>query len=229
VRSSHEKEEEPMPLGKTLEITWYGQAMFSIAGAGTTVVVDPTPPETGYSYDPVDADIVLVTHTHFDHNFTAGVAGSPKVINASGKFDLGGIEVRGIDSFHDSAGGAERGNNVIYTWEQAGMRLAHFGDLGHMLKPEAVKRLLKLDVAMIPVGGVFTIDAEQATRLIRDLEPSIVLPMHYGTADGKVPVEPVDEFARRFSGGVRTVETRSAVVTPDEVPVSTQVWILPYK
>jgi L-ascorbate metabolism protein UlaG (beta-lactamase superfamily) len=218
-----------MPVGESLEMTWYGQAMFSIAGAGVTVVVDPTPPETGYSYDPVGADIVLITHTHFDHNFLGGVAGSPKVINASGRFQLGGLEVRGIDTFHDAAGGSERGNNIIYTWEQAGLRVAHFGDLGHMLKPDITKKLLRLDIAMVPVGGVFTIDAEQAARLVRDLEPSIVLPMHYGTDDGKVPVEPVDEFTRWFKGNVRTVGERSVVVTSSDLPPATEAWVLPYK
>jgi L-ascorbate metabolism protein UlaG (beta-lactamase superfamily) len=92
-----------------------------------------------------------------------------------------------------------------------------------------MKKVLKLDVAMVPVGGIFTIDAEQAVRLIRDLEARIVLPMHYGTPDCVVPLEPVDEFTRRFKGNVRLVTERPVEVTRDSVPPTTEVWVLPYK
>lgn len=218
-----------MGSGKSLKITWYGQAMFKISSAEGTVVVDPTPPQTGYEYEPMSADIVLVTHRHFDHFYLDGITGNPKFINASGKFDLGGLKVVAFDSFHDAKLGEERGRNVIYTWEQAGLRLGHFGDLGHMPEHDLMKKVLKLDVAMVPVGGIFTIDAEQAVRLIRDLEARIVLPMHYGTPDCVVPLEPVDEFTRRFKGNVRLVTERPVEVTRDSVPPTTEVWVLPYK
>ncbi|MHB8894561.1 MAG: MBL fold metallo-hydrolase [Candidatus Geothermincolia bacterium] len=218
-----------MTMSKSVEVAWYGQAMFSISSPGVTVVLDPTPPETGYSYEPLKADVVLVTHTHYDHNYLDGVTGNPKVINASGTFDLAGLKVQGFDTFHDSRRGAERGPNIVYTWEQSGVRLGHFGDLGHTPSHDVIKKLLRLDVAMIPVGGVFTIDAEQAVRLVHDLEPRIVLPMHFGTVDGVVPVEPVDEFVRRFQGTVHEVAGRPVEIASDSLPTETEVWVLPYK
>ena len=216
-------------MAQTLDITWYGQSMFAVACKDVTVVIDPTPPETGYSYDPVSADVVLMSHQHFDHAYLDGIAGNPKVINASGTFELGKLKVRGFDSFHDAARGKERGPNVIYTWEQEGFRIGHFGDLGDEPTHDVVKKLLKLDIAMVPVGGVFTIDAEQAVRLIRDLEPAIVLPMHYGTADGTVQLQPVDEFTRRFKGPVRQVASRPVEITRESIPTTGEVWVLPYR
>ena len=216
-------------MARTLDITWYGQSMFTVAGGDVTVVIDPTPPETGYSFDPVPGDVVLMTHQHFDHSYLDGIAGDPKVISASGTFDLGRLKVRGFDSFHDAARGAQRGGNIIYTWEQEGLRIGHFGDLGETPSHDVVKKLLKLDVAMVPVGGVFTIDAEQAVRLIRDLEPAVVLPMHYGTEDGTVQLEPLDEFTRRFKGQVRLIDSRPLEVTRESIPAAGEVWVLPYK
>jgi L-ascorbate metabolism protein UlaG (beta-lactamase superfamily) len=216
-------------MRETLEITWYGQSMFSITSRGVTIVLDPTAPETGYKYDPVQADVVLMTHQHFDHNYAAGVSGNPKIISASGSFDVGGIKVQGFDSFHDSKRGSERGPNVIYRWEQAGLELGHFGDLGDIPRHDVVKKLLKLDVAMLPVGGVFTIDAEQAVRFISDIEPCVAVPMHYGTADCAIPLDPVDEFTRRFKGTVREVAARPVEVSRDSIPADTEAWVLPYK
>jgi len=218
-----------MVAAKSLEIAWYGQAMFRVSSPDVTIVVDPTHPGTGYDYDPVEADIVLITHQHGDHNYLEGVTGNPKVINASGSLDLGPVKVLGYDTFHDSKRGEERGPNVIYAWEQAGLKLGHFGDLGHMPHHDIVKRLQRLDVAMLPVGGVYTIDGEQAVRVIRDLEPRIVLPMHYGTADCALPLEPVDEFTRRFKGTVREIGTRPLELSRESIPSSTEVWVLPYR
>jgi len=216
-------------MTQKLEITWFGQSMFAVASKDATVVIDPTPPQTGYSYDPVSADVVLMTHQHFDHGYLDGVAGDAKVIKASGTFELGKLKVRGFDSWHDAKRGEERGPNVIYTWEQEGFRIGHFGDLGDEPGHDVMKKLLRLDIAMMPVGGVFTIDGEQAVRLIRDLEPGIVLPMHYGTADGTVQLQPVEEFTRRFKGVVRDMGSRPIEVTRESIPRASEVWVLRYK
>jgi len=216
-------------MAETLDVTWYGQAMFSISSPGLTVVLDPTPPETGYSHDPFPADVVLMTHQHFDHSHVAGITGNPKVITASGSFDLGGLKVKGFDTFHDAKGGSERGPNIIYTWEQGGLAFGHFGDLGETPPAAVLKKLLKLDVAMIPVGGVFTIDGEQAVRLIRDIEPAIVFPMHYGTPACAIPLDPVDEFTRRFKGNVRRISARPVALTAASIPSATEVWVLPFE
>lgn len=212
-----------------LEITWYGHSMFAIAGGGVTVVVDPVPSEVGYRYEPVAADAVLVTHGHFDHSFLAGVTGSPRILNESGELDVGGVVVDGIDSFHDSRRGKERGTNLIFTWEQAGFRLAHLGDLGDFPETATLDRLRGLDIAMIPVGGIYTIDGEQAVRLAADLAPAIVIPMHYGTPACAIPLDPIDKFTSRFPGPVREVTGRPLVITREAMPSASEAWIVPYQ
>jgi len=218
-----------MAADGTLEITWYGQAMIKVSGQGKTVVIDPVPPHVGYHYDPVAADVVLVTHEHFDHNYTDGVTGSPKIITTGGSFEAAGLNIKGIDSFHDPVKGTERGPNVIYTWEQAGFKVAHFGDLGHELEPEAMREVEGLDVAMIPVGGVFTIDGPQAARLALDLAPAVVIPMHYLTPAIEIPLRPLKEFTQSFTGTVREIGDRPVVISRDSLPAATEVWVMPYQ
>ncbi len=218
-----------MAVDGSLRITWFGQAMFRVSGGGATVVLDPTPPETGYRYDPVSADVVLRSHDHYDHDYLRGVRGEPQVIRDSGAFEVRGLEVRGTDSFHDAKQGAERGRNVVFTWSQAGYRLGHLGDLGHMPDDDLAEALSRLDILMLPVGGVFTIDAAQAVDLVERLAPRVALPMHYGTPDCNIPVEPVDGFARLFKGAVREIAERPLVVTTGSLPAGPEVWVLPYK
>lgn len=218
-----------MATDDAIDITWYGQAMFTVSGGGVAVAIDPVPPDVGYPYDPVDADILLITHGHFDHNYVDGVKGSPRLISGSGAFAIDGLEVTGYESFHDESRGAARGPVVIYAWEQAGFKLAHFGDLGDRPAADVMKSLEGLDVAMIPVGGIFTIDGEQAARLVRDLSPAIVLPMHFGTPDCTIDLEPVESFTRRFDGTVRQIAERPVSITRESLPSSTEVWVLPYR
>jgi len=218
-----------MTENRALEIAWYGHAMFTISGGGITVACDPVPPEVGYTYDPAEADAVLISHEHFDHCYLAGIKGSPTVIRKAGSSRLDGIEVTGIATFHDAKGGAERGPNIIFTWEQAGFSLAHFGDLGLMPGPEILSGLSGLDIAMIPVGGVFTIDGGQAARFAQDLAPAIAIPMHYKTLACSLQIQELGAFTGSFSGPVREVEERPIVITRDALPSTTEVWVLPYQ
>lgn len=218
-----------MTPDESLEITWYGQSMFAISGGGMTIVLDPMPPEVGYRYEPIAADAVLVSHGHFDHSFLAGVTGDPRVFDTSGPLDLDGLVITGIDSFHDGSRGKERGSNVVFTWEQAGFHLAYLGDLGDPSDIAALDILRCLDVAMMPVGGIYTIDGEQAARLAAVLSPAVVIPMHYGTPDCVIPLDPIDGFESAFSGPVRAVAERPLVITRDSMPMATEAWIVPYR
>lgn len=218
-----------MAENQVLEITWYGQSMFTVSGAGTTVACDPVPPEVGYTYDPVQADVVLISHDHFDHSYLLGIKGSPKVVRTAGATGLDGIDVTGIATFHDAKGGKERGANVVFTWEQAGLRIAHFGDLGVLPGPDMLSVLSGLDVAMIPVGGVFTIDGAQAARFSEELAPLVAIPMHYKTPVLAIPLQEIEEFTSSFSGPVRQVAERPLAITRDALPSATEVWVLPYQ
>ena len=218
-----------MAENRILEITWYGQSMFTVSGAGTTVACDPVPPEVGYTYDPVEADVVLISHDHFDHGYLSGITGSPKVVRTAGATGLDGIEVSGIATFHDAKGGKERGPNVIFTWEQAGLKIAHFGDVGVLPGPEMLSALSGLDVAMIPVGGVFTIDGAQAARFSEELAPAVAIPMHYKTPVLSIPLQEIAGFTGSFSGPVRQMAERPLAITRDALPSATEVWVLPYQ
>jgi len=211
-----------------LEITWFGQAMFLISGGGLKIVCDPTSPQTGYKYNPVAADLVLISHDHFDHNYTKGIAGNPQIIDSSGTHSFESIQIEGISSFHDTKGGRERGPNIIYHWNQAGYDVAHLGDLGEHPSPEVVKKIEGLDVVMMPVGGVFTIDAGQAAKLASELSPKILIPMHYSTPSCTIPLEKIDEFIERAPFPVKRIEKRPVSITREAMPETSEIWVLPY-
>lgn len=216
-----------MDSGDRLEIEWYGQAMFKISGGGIALVCDPAGPATGYRYEHLSADIVIISHQHHDHNYLAGVKGTPRVLAESGTFTIEGLSITGIASFHDARMGAERGENVIFTWKQAGFSIGHLGDLGHHPDPDILARLKGLDVMMVPVGGVFTIDGSEAARLVSEAAPSIAIPMHYKTPDCKIPLEPVDGFRESFPGTVREIGKRPLTIGREDLPAGPEAWVLP--
>lgn len=181
-----------------MTIIWYGQACFKIEAQGKTLAVDPFSKELGLSPPRFKADILFVTHEHFDHNnrepFSEAIA-----IEGPGEYDLKGIAVRGIQSFHDAQGGMERGANTIYRIEAEDITLAHMGDFGQpQLTNEQREALGSIDILMIPVGSVYTIDAETAARITTALEPRIVIPMHYALPKLSVKLEPVESFLKEI-------------------------------
>jgi len=212
-----------------MTIKFLGHAAFLIASEdGVRIITDPYEPE-GYDgalrYGPItdEADIVTVSHDHADHNYVAGVPGNPVVVTESIK--LSGISFRTIDSYHDDAQGAERGINRIFCFEVDGIRICHLGDLGHLLSPEQVALIGKVDVLLIPVGGHFTIDAQAATRVIDQLQPSVVIPMHFKTPKVDFPIGPVDDFL----AGKQNVEDSGAsqiAVCADELPEVPRIIVL---
>jgi len=217
-----------MSEGEGIEILWYGQSMFTVSGGGLTVCIDPTPPETGYSYAPVSAEVVLQSHDHFDHSYLDGVTGAPAVIKTAGGHEGAGVLFEGFSAFHDDQGGAQRGANVIFTWEQAGLRLAHLGDLGETPAQDVAGRLSGADVLMIPVGGVFTIDGPHAARLIAELRPRVAIPMHYKTEPCVIPLNPLSDFTGVADVPVHEV-ARPLRLSDRVLPTRTEVWVVPYQ
>ncbi len=170
-------------------IKYYGHACFAVTSDGYTVVIDPY----GYNSVPglpalrLDAQKVLCTHAHEDHNNCAAVRIVP---SESSPFTY-----KTVKSFHDDEGGAKRGKNSIFVLEAEGLRAAHFGDLGCRLTPEQLAELGHLDAVMIPVGGYYTIDAAVAAETVRALGVRVVIPMHYRTEkSGYGVLSTVDEF-----------------------------------
>lgn len=164
-------------------ITWLGQSAFKlqdkISSDGITVVTDPYSKETGLKMPSFETDIITVSHNHTDHNNVEALRGKPFVINCAGEYDTKGILIEGIDSYHDEEEGRLRGGNIIYRIEMDDISIVHLGDLGHVLSNEQLEKLVGTDVLLIPVGGKSTLDAKKAVEVISQIEPRIVIPMHY--------------------------------------------------
>ena len=160
-----------------MKIQWLGHSSFRITGS-KTVVTDPFG-GIGLDYPTVRADIVTVSHGHFDHNAVESVSGEPAVVDDAGLHKVADVTIKGYNTAHDDAQGAKRGGNIIYLITMDGCTVAHLGDLGCALSRAQLDRLRGLDALLIPVGGYYTIDASQAQELVEDLKPRIVVPMHY--------------------------------------------------
>jgi len=179
-----------------MRIEWLGHACFLLEVENLKIITDPYEPGSyggavGYSDINVDADIVTVSHNHFDHNYIKPFS-KAEIIDREGSFKVKGIEIEGLKSFHDESGGSQRGENIIFIFNIKGLKLAHLGDLGHI--PKDLERLKNLDAVLIPVGGTFTINANSATKLIDLIKPRIVIPMHFKTEKLGFDIEGVDKF-----------------------------------
>ncbi len=171
-----------------MDITYIGHSCFKFRGKGVSVITDPYDPSVGFSLPKLSADIVTVSHQHSDHNNAAIVSGTtrreqPYVIAAPGEYEVLNVGVFGWGSYHDGTEGSERGKNTIYSILVDGIRVVHLGDLGHVLPDDLKENLGIVDVLLVPVGGGYTITAEQAVEVITQTSPSIVVPMHYKTQE----------------------------------------------
>ena len=155
-----------------MKITWHGHSCFSIDTEDGTVVLDPYQDGAVPGMPPLrlQADLVLCSHEHHDHNARSAVTLSGKAC---------GVSVETIPSWHDDTEGSKRGSNSIHVLSAESLRIAHLGDLGCMLTEDQTARLRGLDALLIPVGGYYTIDSEQALEIVRQLQPRVVIPMHY--------------------------------------------------
>lgn len=208
-----------------MRIKWKGHACFFIECSGKTIVTDPFADSYGYPPIREAADIITVSHDHNDHNAWQNLSGNPLVINQAGDFDLGEIVIKGVASYHDQNRGALRGQNIIYRIKSEGLTVVHLGDLGHTLSPAQVESLGKIDVLLLPVGGTYTVDAEQAKQVLEQVAPPIVIPMHFKTAHIKLPIAPVEAFLSKFA---RSVKTPFLNVNKDDLPTETTIIVLDY-
>jgi L-ascorbate metabolism protein UlaG (beta-lactamase superfamily) len=185
-----------------MKIRWYGHAAFLITSdQGVKIITDPY--ESGayggqlaYGKIKDQADIVLTSHDHADHNDTKSLAGSPQIVKGSGTKTIKGISFKGISAYHDPSRGSERGANTIFTFSVDGIRICHLGDLGHILSEKELTEIGPVDVLLIPVGGYFTIDPKEATKVAEQVKPKILIPMHFKTAKCGFPIAPVEDFLK---------------------------------
>ncbi len=207
-----------------MDITWLGHACFRIKVKDVFVVTDPFDATLKYPWPKPTANIVTVSHLHPGHNNPAGVDGNPRVVNRPGEYEVKGVFIIGLSTFHDAAQGANRGRNTAYLMEVEDLKLCHLGDLGHALSSKQIEEMSGVDVLFIPVGGVSTIDAKGAADIVRLLNPKIVIPMHYQT-EVTPWLEPLEKFTAGM--GLRDVAPQPKLtVTRSNVPPETKVIVL---
>ncbi len=243
-------------------IRWLGQACFLLLTlGGARVLIDPPAPSIGYhvAAHSIPADLVLVSHEHSDHNFVAAAAptkrAAPRIIPPlalqalaplhykQGTYSFGPgalaadrVVFTRIPAFHDNVRGQERGPDTLTLIESGGLRIAHLGDIGELtLTPEQVNALGRIDVLMIPVGGYFTVDGNQAAALVAQLHPRVIIPMHYrtqaSTHELKTKLAPADVFllAMRGKANVVHVSARDLSLSPATLPKTSTIYILRYQ
>lgn len=177
-----------------MKIVWHGHSCFEIRD-GITVVTDPHDGKSiGIKPPVVKADVVLVSHDHFDHNCIRIVKGDPRIITECGETVIDDLKIRGVPSFHDREEGSKRGKNTIFCFEMDGIKFCHCGDLGHLLTEKQAEAIGPVDILFIPVGGVFTIDSNDAKKVIETIKPSVVIPMHYHVGGLSISVDSIDSF-----------------------------------
>jgi L-ascorbate metabolism protein UlaG (beta-lactamase superfamily) len=210
-----------------MEITWLGHSCFLIRGKEKTIITDPYHPDSGYRLGEPEADIVTVSHFHPGHSYIAGVVNEPEQIKSPGEYEIGGTFITGVATFHDNRKGDLRGKNTIYIIEIDGITLCHLGDLGHPLDPHLIEEIGDIDILFLPVGEVSTMPIDTAVEIVRQLEPHIVIPMHYKTEAFTGDLSPVDKFLDKMR--IRELETRPKLsITSSSLPSSTQTIVLDY-
>lgn len=182
-----------------MKIEYLGHSCFKLTeSTGTSIVCDPYDSDVGFEMDAVNADAVTVSHGHYDHNNVKAVGGNPVIIDKECSYDLPGVEIDAIKSFHDRQRGKKRGENLIFKFRMDGIDVCHLGDLGEDCSSELIDLLLPVNVLLIPVGGTYTITAEMAKEYVDRIMPDIVIPMHYKSKDCKLDISKVEDFTELF-------------------------------
>lgn len=186
-----------------MHISWYGQACFKIEAKEALIAIDPFSKTTiaARSTPRFKADILLITHAHHDHAEQGTIFGEPFVVDAPGEYEAKGVAIRGIRTFHDAAGGKERGVNTAYVINAEGMRICHLGDFGEAeIREDLIEEIGDIDILFLPVGGTSVIDGGGAVRIARAIEPRIIIPMHYKIPGLAVAATGVEQFLKEMGG-----------------------------
>ena len=183
-----------------MTITWFGHSCFRLENKEGSLLIDPFSEEIGLRPPRIKDSIVLTTHAHYDHNNLEGLPEGSFLIKGPGEYEVKGIFVKGIQSFHDKNQGQERGLNAIYAIRFEEINVCHLGDLGQdKLSEEQIEKIGDADILMIPVGGVYTINYKEAVGIISEIEPKIVIPMHYKVPGLKIDIDGPEKFLKEMS------------------------------
>ena len=214
-----------------MKLRYLGHASFELVSEkGARIIFDPYQSgayDGALKYGPItgEYDLAVVSHDHADHSDPGVTKNAANLVDGEGTFDFEGLRVISRPTFHDESDGSERGNNLVSVVELDGMRVAHLGDLGHPLEPGEIEALGPIDVLLVPVGGYFTIDAAAAAGIAGEIDPRIVVPMHFKTDKVDFPIAPVDEF----TGMMENVEIAGGSeidIEKKDLPETTKVVVL---
>ena len=214
-----------------MKIKWYGHAAFLLTSdQGVRVILDPYEPgafEGKLTYGKIDdqADLVLTSHDHADHNDVKSLPGSPERIADTKLRQAKGLTVKGVATYHDASAGSERGKNIVFKITMDGLHVCHLGDLGHPLTAKEVAEIGPVDILLIPVGGYFTIDPSEAAKVAEQIKAKVLIPMHFKTAKCGFPIAPVDDFLKGKSN-VKRAKTSEAAFTTGSLPQQTEILVL---
>ncbi len=207
-------------------IRWLGHASFLLESSGVKLLTDPFNDRIGYRPCNEKVDIVTVSHAHWDHNAVDTLSGSPRVIRDPGIFEISGYTIQGIRSFHDRTQGRERGPNIMFKITAEDLNVLHLGDLGHVLSAQQIKEIGKVDILLVPVGGCYTLDAADAHKVVEQLQPGIIIPMHFLTPHVSIrELGPVEAFVVQFP---RVIKKSCLEISRTKMAAESRVIVLDY-
>jgi L-ascorbate metabolism protein UlaG (beta-lactamase superfamily) len=213
-----------------MEISWSGHSCFQLKGKNVTLITDPFSPQAGSSEEAarrlgnISASIVTISHDHPGHNYVAGVGGNPRIVRGPGEYEISDVLITGVPSYHDNERGKQFGRNTIYSIHMDDIVICHLGDLGHTLQEEQLEEVADADILLIPIGGQRTLNAAQAAEVISQVEPRIVIPMHYPAVTGAIP-DALHTFCREM--GIEGARSQPRLtIASTTLPAEMQVVIL---
>ncbi|MCY9659310.1 MBL fold metallo-hydrolase [Paenibacillus chondroitinus] len=216
-----------------MKLKWYGHSSFLLTSeAGTRILIDPYYKFLGYRMPvPIESDIVVVTHDHADHNKVQAASGDYLLVNEPKSYDRGDVSIDGFKTFHDKVNGKKRGPNIIFRFKIDGLTVCHCGDLGHLLTEEQVREIGKVDILIVPVGEKMTLDGAEAVLVMRQLQATVAIPMHYRTKAlgilGRFVFAKVDKFIE--AAGTRRTEVKTLQVSKENLAQFTGIVTMQYE
>jgi L-ascorbate metabolism protein UlaG (beta-lactamase superfamily) len=212
-----------------VDIDWFGQSCFRIKEGAVTVVTDPYDRSIGYTLPKLRADFVTISHDAPGHAAASAVKGEPKILTRPGEYEIKGVFVTGIQTWRGpTAKGEAKEENTVFVFEFGELTACHLGDLSKVLSQAQVESMPDIHVLFVPVGGGGALDADKAAEVIAQLEPRIVVPMHYQTAYTTLKLDPLPKFLKEM--GVTEHEPQESLrVVRSQLPEQTQVVILECK
>jgi L-ascorbate metabolism protein UlaG (beta-lactamase superfamily) len=208
-----------------VDLTWLGHGCFRLRGRAAAVVTDPYPSSLGPRLPKLEADLVTVSHAHPNHSYRQAVVKEPYVVDGPGEYEVAGVTVTGLPTFHDAKQGEVHGRNTVYVIELDDVRVCHLGDLGHALAADMLEAIGNIDVLLVPVGGGNTLEAAAAAEVVRQVDPRVVIPMHYALPALKTELAPVERFLKEMGVPEAAPQPR-LTVQPSSTESETRVVVL---